>query len=38
MIGVWDLVVVIATFLLLNTKRIPAPFIVLGCLLVGWLL
>lgn len=38
MIGIWDLLVVIATFLLLNSQRIPAPFIVLGCLLMGWLL
>ena len=38
MIGIWDLLVVVATFLLLNSNRIPAPFIVLGCLLMGWLL
>jgi chromate transporter len=38
MMGVWDLLVVIVTFLLLNSKRIPAPFIVLVCLLMGWLL
>ena len=38
MIGVWDLLIVVATFLLLNSNRIPAPFIVLGCLLMGWLL
>jgi len=38
MIGVWDLLIVAATFLLLNSNRIPAPFIVLGCLLMGWLL
>jgi chromate transporter len=38
MIGVWDLLIVIATFLLLSSNRIPAPFIVLGCLLMGWLL
>ncbi len=38
MIGVWELLIVAATFLLLNSNRIPAPFIVLGCLLMGWLL
>lgn len=38
MIGIWGLLIVSATFLLLNTNRIPAPFIVLGCLLLGWLL
>ncbi len=38
LIGVWDLLVVIITFFLLNTNKIPAPFIVLGCLLLGWLL
>ena len=38
MLGIWDLVIVIATFFLLNSNRIPAPFIVLGCLLLGWLL
>lgn len=38
MIGVWDLVIVIATFVLLNSNRVRAPFIVFGCLLMGWLL
>lgn len=38
MIGVWDLLIVIATFLLLNSHKIPAPFIVLGCLILGWLI
>jgi chromate transporter len=37
MIGIWDLLIVLVTFILLNTRRIPAPFIVLGCLLMGWL-
>jgi chromate transporter len=37
MIGLWDLLIVIATFILLRSNRIPAPFIVLGCLLLGWL-
>jgi len=32
-----DLFMVIATFLLLLTNRIPAPYIVIGCLLLGWL-
>lgn len=38
LIGIWDLLIVAATFLLLNSNRIPAPLIVLGCLLLGWLL
>lgn len=38
MIGIWDLLIVIATFLLLSSNKIAAPFIVLGCLLLGWLL
>jgi chromate transporter len=38
MIGVWDLAIVIATFVLLNSNRVRAPFIVFGCLLMGWLL
>lgn len=37
MIGFWNLLIVAATFLLLNSNRIPAPFIVMGCLLLGWL-
>lgn len=37
-VGFWDLGIVLATFLLLNTHRIPAPFIVLGCLLLGWVI
>ena len=36
-IGIWNLVIVLATFLVLNTNKIPAPFIVLGCLVLGWL-
>jgi chromate transporter len=36
-IGIWDLVVVIITFLLLRMNKIPAPFIVLVCLILGWL-
>lgn len=35
-IGIWDLLIVIVTFLLLNSHRIPAPFIVAGCLVLGW--
>jgi chromate transporter len=38
MIGIWDVLIVIATFLLLNSHKIPAPFVVLGCLLLGWLI
>jgi chromate transporter len=34
-IGIWDLVVVIITFLLLRMNKIPAPFIVLVCLILG---
>jgi chromate transporter len=36
-IGIWDLVVVVVTFLLLSSHKIPAPLIVLGCLVMGWL-
>ena len=38
MIGFWNLLIVAATFLLLKSNRIPSPFIVMGCLLLGWLL
>jgi chromate transporter len=34
-IGLWDLLIVIVTFLLLGSNKIPAPFIVLGCLILG---
>ena len=37
MIGFMDLGVVIITFLLLKTHKIPAPFIVLASILLGWL-
>lgn len=37
-VGIWDLVVVILTFLLLSSHKIPAPLIVLGCLVMGWLI
>ena len=36
--GFWDLVIVIATFFLLNSTKIPAPFIVLACLVIGLIL
>jgi chromate transporter len=36
-IGIWDLVIVVITFGLLKSKKIPAPFVVLACLLLGWL-
>jgi chromate transporter len=36
-IGIWDLLIVVVTFFLLRSNRIPAPFIVLGCLLLGWM-
>jgi chromate transporter len=32
-----DVVIVASTFLLLRTNRMPAPYIVIGCLLLGWL-
>jgi chromate transporter len=38
MTGILDLAVVLATFLLLSSRRIAAPFIVMGCLLLGWVL
>jgi len=34
----WDIFIVIITFVLLRSNRIPAPFIVLVCLLLGALL
>ncbi len=37
-IGIWDLIIVIVTFVILKTNKIPAPFIVLGCLILGWIL
>lgn len=37
MIGIWDVLIVAVTFFLLNSNRIPAPFVVLGCLLLGWM-
>lgn len=36
--GIWDLLIVIATFVLLNNTKIPAPFIVLACLIMGLIL
>jgi len=36
--GIEDLLVVLATFLLLKTHRVPAPVIVICSLLLGWLL
>ena len=32
-----DVFIVLLTFLLLRTNRIPTPYIVMGCLLLGWL-
>lgn len=37
LIAVWDILIIAATFLLLRLNRLPAPVIVLGCLLLGWL-
>jgi len=34
----YNLGVIIATFLILAYSKIPAPFIVLACLLLGWLI
>jgi chromate transporter len=31
----WDLATVIATFFVLKLDRVPAPFIVIGCLILG---
>jgi chromate transporter len=36
-IGFWQLGIVVLTFLFLKSNKIPAPLIVLGCLLLGWL-
>ena len=36
--GIWDLVIVIATFILLNSTKTPAPFVVLACLVMGLIL
>ena len=36
--GFYDMAVIVATFLLLSFSKIPAPFIVLACLLFGWIL
>ncbi len=33
----WQLLIVISTFYLLKSNRIAAPYIVIGCLLLGWL-
>jgi len=37
MVGWLDAGVIIATFCLLKFSKLPAPFIVLGCLIFGWL-
>jgi len=31
----WDLAIVIATFLVLRLNKLPAPFIVISCLILG---
>jgi chromate transporter len=31
----WDLAIVIATFFVLKLNKVPAPFIVIGCLILG---
>jgi chromate transporter len=33
--AVWDIGIIAATFYLLRLNRIPAPFIVMACLLLG---
>lgn len=35
-IAFWDIAIIAATFFLLRMNRIPAPFIVVGCLLLGY--
>ncbi|SJZ61016.1 chromate efflux transporter [Sediminibacterium ginsengisoli] len=37
-IWLWDLLVIGCTFFVLSRNRIPAPYIVIACLLMGWLL
>jgi chromate transporter len=34
----WQMLIVVSTFFLLKSNKIPAPFIVIGCLLLGWLI
>ena len=36
--GFYDIAIILATFLFLSFTKIPAPFIVLACLLFGWIL
>jgi chromate transporter len=36
--GLYDLGIIIATFAVLAFSKIPAPYVVLGCLLLGWVL
>lgn len=37
-VGFYDAAVIIATFFILSFTKIPAPFVVLTCLLFGWIL
>lgn len=37
LIAIWDIFIIIGTFLLLKLNKIPAPLIVMGCLLLGYL-
>lgn len=37
LIAIWDIFIIIGTFLLLRLNKIPAPLIVMGCLLLGYL-
>ncbi|KAI9440300.1 chromate transporter-domain-containing protein [Russula earlei] len=36
-IGAIDMAVIVATFLLLQSSKVRAPFIVLGCIGIGWI-
>ncbi len=36
-LGILDMLIVCGTFLLLGSNRMPAPFLVLACLLLGWI-
>lgn len=37
LISILSFIIILATFLLLKYTRTPAPFIVMGCLLLGWI-
>jgi chromate transporter len=35
-VGILDLMIVAGTFLILNSNKVAAPFVVMACLLLGW--